>query len=63
MSNVAKIKSIKAEIAEISKHIVNQDYQTAQEKHDLQKRKWILKRMLSAIEAGEDYGYLDIFQN
>lgn len=63
MSNIQKIKSIKAEIAEISKKIVNKDYDTEQSKHDLQKRRWILKRTLSAIEAGEDCGYLDIFQN
>lgn len=63
MSNIQKIKSIKAEIAEISKKIVDKDYETLQDKHDLQKKRWILKRTLTAIETGEDCGYLDIFQN
>ncbi len=61
MSNVEKIKEIKAEIAEISKKIVDKAYETLDEKHELQKKRWLLKRMLSAIETGESYGYLDLF--
>lgn len=61
MSNIEKIKEIKAEIAAISKKIVDKAYETLDEKHELQKKRWLLKRMLSAIENGEDCGYLDIF--
>ena len=63
MSNIQKIKEIKAEKAAISKKIIDKDYDTAQDKHDLQKKRWILKRTLTAIELGEDCGYLDIFQS
>ncbi len=61
MSNTEKIKSIKDDIAATSRKIVEKQYKTAEEKHELQKKRWLLKRMLSAIENGEDYGYLDLF--
>ena len=61
MSNFEKIKSIKDEITAISQRIVEKRYETADEKHELQKRRWLLKRMLSAIENSEDYRYLDLF--
>ena len=61
MNNIEKIKEIKAEIAAISKKIVDKTYETLDEKHELQKKRWLLKRMLSAIERGEDSGYLDLF--
>lgn len=61
MSNIEKIKSIKNDIAALSKKIIEKQYETTEEKHKLQKKRWLLKRMLSAIENGEDCGYLDLF--
>ena len=61
MSNIEKIKSIKDDIAALSRIIVEKQYETAEEKHELQKKRWLLKRMLSAIENGEDCSYLDLF--
>ena len=62
MNNIQKIKEIKAEIAEISKQITEKTFETLDDKHELQKKRWLLKRMLSAIENGEDCGYLDLFK-
>ena len=62
MSNVQKIEAIKAEISEISKRITEKTYVTLEEKHELQKKRWLLKRTLSAIENGSDCGYLDLFR-
>ena len=61
MSDIERIKEIKEEIAAISKKIVDKAYETLDEKHELQKKRWLLKRMLSAIESGENYGYLGLF--
>lgn len=63
MSNVQRIKEVKAEIAGISKKIVEKAYDSLEEKHELQKRRWLLKRLLSAIEAGTDSSYLELFMN
>ena len=62
MSNVQKIKEIKAEIAGISKQIMDKAYDTLDGKHELQKKRWLLKRLLLAIENEEDCSYLDIFR-
>lgn len=61
MSNIEKIKSIKNDIAALSKKIAEKKYETAEERHELQKKRWLLKRMLSAIENGEDGSYLNLF--
>ena len=63
MDNIAKIKGIKEEIAALSAKIVGQQYNTADEKHELQKRRWLLKRMLSSIENDTDSSYLNLFKN
>ncbi len=62
MDNIAKIKGIKEEIAALSAKIVGHQYETAEEKHELQKQRWLLRRMLAAIETGTDCEYLSLFK-
>ena len=62
MDNIEKINSIKNEIAVLSKKLVEKKYESLDEKHELQKKRWLLKRMLSAIENDEAYGYLELFK-
>ena len=62
MNTIEKMESIKNEIAEVSKRIVDKDYKTVDEKHELQKKRWLLKRMLSAIQDGSDSSYLSLFE-
>ena len=62
MSNIEKINNIKDEIAMLSKQIVDKQYKTLDEKHELQKKRWLLKRMLSAIQDGSDSSYLNLIK-
>ena len=49
-----QIEAVKAEIEAIRQRINSGDYENPQEKHDLEKRRWLLKKHLAALEAGLD---------
>ena len=49
-----QIEAIKAEIEALRQRINNGDYKDPAEKHELEKQRWLLKKHLSALEAGLD---------
>ena len=49
-----QIETVKAEIEAIRQRINTGDYENPQEKHELEKQRWLLKKYLAALEAGLD---------
>ena len=45
-------KQVEQRIEMISKRIADRDYCNPQEKHNLQKERWLLKKHLEALKAG-----------
>ena len=54
MDQTSKIKDIQDEIETLRQRINAGDYENLQEKHDLEKHRWLLKKHLAALEAGLD---------
>ena len=49
-----QIEAVKAEIEALRQRINSGDYNNPQEKHELEKRRWLLKKHLAALEARLD---------
>ena len=49
-----QIEAVKAEIEALRQRINSGDYKNPQEKHELEKRRWLLKKHLAALEARLD---------
>ena len=49
-----QIETVKAKIEALRKRINTSDYENPQEKHELEKQRWLLKKHLAALEAGLD---------
>ena len=49
-----QIEAVKAEIEALRQRINSGDYENPQEKHELEKQRWLLKKHLAALEAGLD---------
>ncbi len=49
-----QIEATKAEIDALRQRINDRDYKDPAEKHELEKRRWLLKKHLAALEAGLD---------
>lgn len=54
MDQSIEIKSIQAEIESLRQRLKDGDYKDLNEKHELDKQRWLLKKQLAAIEAGLD---------
>ena len=54
MMKNGQIESVKAEIEALRQRINNRDYKDPAEKHELEKRRWLLKKHLAALQAGLD---------
>ena len=52
MKNQQEIQEIQATIEALRKRINAGDYENLQEKHELEKQRWLLKKHLAALEAG-----------
>ena len=50
----SQIEAVKAEIEALRQRIKDGDYQDPVEKHELDKKRWLLKKQLAALEAGLD---------
>ena len=48
------VQQIQAKIEELRTRIKDGDYKDLNEKHELDKQRWLLKKQLAAIEAGLD---------
>ena len=59
MANYSNIKEVKARLEELGKRLVNKDYETPQEKHDIHRERWILKNQLAALEQGNTSYFID----
>lgn len=49
-----QIETVKVKIEALRKRINTGDYENPQEKHELEKQRWLLKKHLAALEAGLD---------
>ena len=49
-----QIESVRAEIEALRQRINDGNYRNPAEKHELEKRRWLLKKHLAALEAGLD---------
>ena len=59
MANYSNIKEVKARLEELGKRLVNKDYASPQEKHDIHRERWILKNQLAALESGNTSYFID----
>lgn len=59
MANYSNIKDVKARLEELGKRLVNKDYETPQEKHNIHRERWILKNQLAALEQGNTSYFID----
>ena len=59
MANYSNIKDVKARLEELGKRLVNKDYETPQEKHNIHRERWILKNQLAALERGSSSYFID----
>jgi len=59
MANYSNIKEVKARLEELGKRLVNKDYETPQEKHNIHRERWILKNQLAALEQGNTSYFID----
>ncbi len=59
MANYSNIKDEKARLEELGKRLVNKDYETPQEKHNIHRERWILKNQLAALERGSSSYFID----
>ena len=54
MDKDIEISNTRSKIDALRQQINAGDYENPQEKHDLEKQRWLLKKHLAALEAGLD---------
>ena len=54
MDKNTEISKVQEQIKALRQRINNSDYENLQEKHELEKQRWLLKKHLAALEAGLD---------
>lgn len=59
MANYSNIKEVKARLEELGQRLVNKDYNSPQEKHNIHRERWILKNQLAALESGNTSYFID----
>ena len=59
MANYSNIKEVKARLEELGKRLVNNEYETPQEKHNIHRERWLLKNQLAALEQGNTSNFID----
>ena len=55
----SSIPEVKARLAELGQKLVNKDYETPQDKHNIHRERWILKHQLEALENGSESYFID----
>lgn len=59
MANYSNIKEVKARLEELGQRLVNSEYETPQEKHNIHRERWLLKNQLAALEQGNTSNFID----
>lgn len=59
MANYSNVKEVKARLEELGQRLVNKDYASPQEKHNIHRERWILKNQLAALESGNTSYFID----
>ena len=54
MDKNTEISKVQEQIKALRQRINNSDYENLQEKHELEKQRWLLKKHLAALKAGLD---------
>lgn len=53
------IQEVKSRLEELGQRLVNKDYSSPQEKHEIHRERWILKNQLAALENGNTSYFID----
>lgn len=59
MADYSNINDVKARLAELGQRLLNKDYETPQDKHNLHRERYILKQQLAALERGGTSYFID----